>query len=268
MVPLVTLGLWWLLNHTRFGDQVRAAASNADLARMTGISPKLVSTAVWSIAGFLSAMAVLLTATERGSTELISIGPETLLRGLAAALIGGMVSFPRAALGAVLIGVGERLLSFHYPSETGLVQFVLLVLVVVLVARVSRREQAGGESFQFTPRIPCGARTAAEHLVGAAPPCADRRTRPCRCWAAEEREREGRDGQDGRELHLGHPTRAPPGRRGSRNRRGLDALLDRLRAAELDARRALVGLHDLELDAAVLLPRRGVVAGSSGQYSP
>ena len=152
VVPLVTLGLWWLLNHTRFGDQVRAAASNADLARMTGISPKLVSTAVWSIAGFLSAMAVLLTATDRGSTELVSIGPETLLRGLAAALIGGMVSFPRAALGAVLIGVGERVLSFHYPSETGLVQFLLLVLVVVLVARVSRREQAGGESFQFAPR--------------------------------------------------------------------------------------------------------------------
>jgi ABC-type branched-subunit amino acid transport system ATPase component/ABC-type branched-subunit amino acid transport system permease subunit len=152
VVPLVTLGLWWTLNHTRFGDQVRAAASNADLARMTGISPKLVSTAVWSIAGFLSAMAILLTATERGSTELISIGPETLLRGLAAALIGGMVSFPRAALGAVLIGVGERLVSFHYPSEAGLVQFVLLVLVVVLVARVSRREQTGGESFHFAPR--------------------------------------------------------------------------------------------------------------------
>lgn len=152
VVPLVTIALWWLLNHTTFGDEVRASASNADLARMTGINPKLVSTAVWSIAGFLSAAAVLLTATDRGSTELISIGPDTLLRGMAAALIGGMVSLPRAALGAVLIGVGERVLSFHFTDQTGLVQFVLFVVVVVLVARVSRRVQAGGESFQFAPR--------------------------------------------------------------------------------------------------------------------
>ena len=54
VVPLITLGLWWLLGHTAFGDAVRASATNADLARLTGISPKLVSTAVWTIAGFLS----------------------------------------------------------------------------------------------------------------------------------------------------------------------------------------------------------------------
>lgn len=153
VVPIVITALWWLLNHTAFGDQVRASASNADLARMSGINPKLVSTAVWSIAGFLSATAVLLTATDRGSTELISIGPETLLRGMAAALIGGMVSLPRAAIGAILIGVGERVLSFHFTNQTGLVQFVLFVIVVILVARVSRRAGAGGESFQFAPRV-------------------------------------------------------------------------------------------------------------------
>ena len=39
----------------RFGEAVRASVSNPDLARLTGINPKLVSTAVWTIAGFLSA---------------------------------------------------------------------------------------------------------------------------------------------------------------------------------------------------------------------
>ena len=95
VVPIITVGLWWLLGHTAFGDAVRASATNVDLARMTGISPKLVSTAVWTIAGFLSAVAVLLTASNQGSTDLVHIGPDTLLRGMAAALIGGMVSFPR-----------------------------------------------------------------------------------------------------------------------------------------------------------------------------
>ena len=154
MVPVITVGLWWLLGHTAFGDAVRAAASNSDLARMTGINPKMVSTGVWAIAGFLGTVAILLTATDQTSADLVHIGPDTLLRGMAAALIGGMVSFPRAAVGAVLIGILDRVLFFNYTSETGLVQFVLFLAVLVLVARVSRNETgAEGESFQFAPRI-------------------------------------------------------------------------------------------------------------------
>jgi ABC-type branched-subunit amino acid transport system ATPase component/ABC-type branched-subunit amino acid transport system permease subunit len=153
-VPLITLGLWWLLGHTAFGDAVRAAATNSDLARMTGINPKMVSTGVWAIAGFLATVAVYLTATDQASPDLVHIGPDTLLRGMAAALIGGMVSFPRAMLGGVIIGVLDRVLFFNYTSETGLVQFVLFLAVLVLVAVVSRRDTASaGESFQFAPRV-------------------------------------------------------------------------------------------------------------------
>ncbi|MFI5041561.1 MAG: ATP-binding cassette domain-containing protein, partial [Acidimicrobiales bacterium] len=155
LVPLITLGLWWLLGHTTFGEAVRASVANPDLARLTGINPKMVSTAVWTIAGFLSAMAVILIATDSTSTDLVSIGPDTLLRGLAAALVGRMTSFPKAVIAAVFIGILDQLLFFNFTNETGLVQFVLFIGVVVLVARVSRRDGAGstGESFQFAPRI-------------------------------------------------------------------------------------------------------------------
>ena len=43
---------------------------------------------------------------------------------------------------------------FNFPNETGLVQFVLFILVLVLVARMSRADDAGGESFSFAPRVP------------------------------------------------------------------------------------------------------------------
>jgi branched-subunit amino acid ABC-type transport system permease component len=39
VVPLITVGLWWLLGHTHFGEAVRATATNADLSRLTGVSP-------------------------------------------------------------------------------------------------------------------------------------------------------------------------------------------------------------------------------------
>ncbi len=60
VVPIIAGALWWLLGHTRFGVAVRASSTNSDLARLTGISPKMMSTAIWTIAGFLSAIAVIL----------------------------------------------------------------------------------------------------------------------------------------------------------------------------------------------------------------
>src|ERR1700687_6027989 len=89
IVPIVTLALWWLLGHTVFGEAVRASATNPDLARMTGISPKLMSTAIWTIGGLLSGITLVLYATQGGTTDLVQVGPETLLLALTAALIGG-----------------------------------------------------------------------------------------------------------------------------------------------------------------------------------
>ncbi|HEY3830682.1 MAG TPA: branched-chain amino acid ABC transporter permease/ATP-binding protein [Acidimicrobiia bacterium] len=154
IVPIVTVGLWWLLNRTTFGESVRATATNADLARLTGINPKLMSTAIWTIAGFLSAVSVILIATQQTSTELVSIGPDTLLLGLAAALIGRMTSFPRAAIGAIVLSILDQVLVFNFPNETGLVEFVLFLVVLVLVAQMARVDDAGGESFAFAPRVP------------------------------------------------------------------------------------------------------------------
>jgi ABC-type branched-subunit amino acid transport system ATPase component/ABC-type branched-subunit amino acid transport system permease subunit len=154
VVPIVTLALWWLLGHTVFGDAVRASATNADLARMTGISPKLMSTAIWTISGLLSGIALVLYATQSGTTDLVQVGPETLLLALTAALIGGMTSFPRTVAGALGVGVLYQLLNFNFPNTPGIVQFVLFLLVLVLVARISRTDATTSDSFSFAPRVP------------------------------------------------------------------------------------------------------------------
>ena len=130
---------------------MRASVGNPDLARLTGINPKMVSTAVWAISGFLSAVAMILITTDAASSDLVSLGPSTLLRGLTAALVGRMVSFPKAVVAAVVIGLLDQVLVFNYTDETGLVQFVLFLAIVVLVAR-ARRADIGTESFQFAPR--------------------------------------------------------------------------------------------------------------------
>ena len=143
-----------LLGRTRFGEAVRACSTNVDLARLSGISPKIVSSLIWSIAGFLSVFAVVLWATAEHSSEIVAIGPNTLLLGLTAALVGRMTSFPWTFVGAIGIGVLYRLIFFNFGNVSGLSSFVLFILVLVLVARMRRSDDTGAESFAFAPRVP------------------------------------------------------------------------------------------------------------------
>ena len=154
-VPLIALGLSVLLGHTRLGKTVQAAATNADKARLSGINPKLVSTFVWTLAGLLAALSTTMLAGTKGQlVGLETIGPATLTRVLAAALIGSMVSFPRALTGGVAIGVLEALIRFNYPSQGGRIEALLFVGIAVAVWFITRRNRTTEvESFSFAPRV-------------------------------------------------------------------------------------------------------------------
>jgi ABC-type branched-subunit amino acid transport system ATPase component/ABC-type branched-subunit amino acid transport system permease subunit len=155
VVPIVAVVLAWFLNRTLTGKAVKAAAENADLARLSRINPKLVSLLVWSIGGFLATLSMILVlgqASATGTSTLTAIGPSTLVRALAAAVIGGMVSFPRALGAGLAIGVCEALLRFNFIDQVGLIDFVLFLVVLVAVWFQSR--QAGEtQSFSFAPKV-------------------------------------------------------------------------------------------------------------------
>ena len=154
-VPVIATGVSLLLGRTRVGKTVQAAASNADKARLSGINPKLVSTFVWTLSGLLAALTTVMLAGTKGQlVGLETLGPATLTRVLAAALIGSLVSFPRALTGGVVIGVLEALLRFNYPAQGGRIEALLFVGIAVSVWVITRRRRsAPQESFSFAPRV-------------------------------------------------------------------------------------------------------------------
>ena len=153
VVPLLALGLSWFLNRTVFGQTVQASASNADLARMSGIDPKMVQLFVWTVAGLLATISLLLLSGNRGSVGgLQNLGPSTMARALAAAVIAGMVSFPRALGAGILIGVVQAHVQFTFFNQSGLIDFVLFVVVAVAVAFQSRGSREVDSSFSFSAR--------------------------------------------------------------------------------------------------------------------
>ena len=65
-----------------------------------------------------------------------------------------MVSFPRAVVGAVAIGIGQAVFRYNYPDQTGAVDALLFVVVLVAVLFLSRRGAGTDEaSFSFSPRV-------------------------------------------------------------------------------------------------------------------
>jgi ribose/xylose/arabinose/galactoside ABC-type transport system permease subunit len=123
VVPVITLGLWWLLGHTRFGVTVRASATNADLARLTGINPKW-STASGPSPGS-SPVSIILYATEQGSSGSSPLDRNALARSVRRAR--RRHALVPARWRAIGIGVQYQVLVFS--TEPVELQFVVLILV-------------------------------------------------------------------------------------------------------------------------------------------
>ena len=110
VVPIFGIALAWFLNRTTVGKTVQASSDNPDLARLSAISPKQVSTLVWAIAGLVGTVALILVAGQGlSASQIAQLGPDTLAQALVAAVIAGLRSFPRARGG----GSGHWDSQFH-----------------------------------------------------------------------------------------------------------------------------------------------------------
>ena len=155
VVPLIAALLGWLLTRTTFGRAVTASADNADLARLSGFSPKWASTLVWTIAGFVATLSLILIAGQVGGVnQIATLGPATLTRALGVAVVAGMASFPRSVLAGVVLGVTEATIGFNILDQPGLIDALLFAAVLLAVFLQSRRPASDGASrFSFAPRM-------------------------------------------------------------------------------------------------------------------
>lgn len=148
-VPAVLVALVWFMQYTDYGVGIRAAAENGDRANLLGVPVGRLSTIVWSIAGFLSAVAVILRVPLVGFVSFTSVsggGPSLLLRTLAAAVIGRMDNLTITAVAAVGLGVIQELAAWTFSNSTYVDAILVVVILVALVAergKFSRATETG-----------------------------------------------------------------------------------------------------------------------------
>ena len=152
VVPAAAVGLAWLLRRTTFGRAVEASADNPPLSRLSTVNPKMVSTFVWTIAGLLSTVSIMLLSAQIGNPAgLDNLGMLTMARAMLAFVLAGQRSFARAVAFGALIGVAEAVLRFNLLTEPGLFDFAALVLVVAIVYQQSR-SSPDDTTFAFAPK--------------------------------------------------------------------------------------------------------------------
>jgi len=132
-VTLVTLGLTTLLlQRTMFGLALRAAAEDFDTARLMGVRSNRVIRGAFILSGALAGIAAIFWLMRAGQTT-PGAGLTPMLKGVLAALIGGLGSLRGAVIGGFALGLAEVLLRSRLPDDlAGLTDGVVFLLIALL----------------------------------------------------------------------------------------------------------------------------------------
>ncbi|HEX7436159.1 MAG TPA: branched-chain amino acid ABC transporter permease [Caldimonas sp.] len=128
---IVLSGLFFLLfERTVTGKALRATAVNRVGARLVGIRPAHTALLAYGGASLLAGMIGVLIAPV--TTMYYDSGFIIGLKAFIAAIIGGLVSYPLTALGALAVGVFESFASFWSGELKDVLVFSLLIPVLML----------------------------------------------------------------------------------------------------------------------------------------
>jgi branched-chain amino acid transport system permease protein len=125
-----------LLNRTKIGLQMRAAAADFRAARLLGVRADRVISVAFVISGVMAAaVAVLLTAQQPLVTP--TFGLEITILALVGIVVGGMDRLTTATLGGFAIGFLNSLFGNVLPDDLRvyLPSAVFLVVIIVLLVR-------------------------------------------------------------------------------------------------------------------------------------
>jgi branched-chain amino acid transport system permease protein len=124
---IAALGLFF--ERTITGKALRATAINRIGAHLVGISPSLAGKLSFTLAAAMGVVAGVLAAPL--ATIYYDTGFIIGLKGFVAAIIGGLVSYPLAAAGAILVGLLEAFSSFWASAYKDVIVFTLIIPVLM-----------------------------------------------------------------------------------------------------------------------------------------
>jgi len=126
-IVLMTI-LFLFFRYSKLGVAMKATQQNSMAARLMGIKTKRILMITWGISSLVGCTAGLLIAPTTMQPYMMW---DPMLKGFAAAVMGGMTSLPGSVFGAYLIGIIENLFGGYISIEfKSVVAFFIIVLVL------------------------------------------------------------------------------------------------------------------------------------------
>ncbi|KQC94321.1 branched-chain amino acid ABC transporter permease [Acinetobacter soli] len=140
---IMIVALWYFFEKTLYGKALHATAVNRMGAQLMGISPVFAGKLTFSLAAFIGALSGILIAPI--TTLYYDSGFVISLKGFVGAIIGGLVSFPVAALGAVAVGIIEAFAMFWASDYKEIIVFTLIIPFLLWKSLTSRQIEEESE---------------------------------------------------------------------------------------------------------------------------
>ncbi|MCC7151873.1 MAG: branched-chain amino acid ABC transporter permease [Rubrivivax sp.] len=131
IAAVVIAALFFFLRHSKAGLAMRATQQNRAVARLMGIRVRRVEMGAWALAAVIGAIAGLLVGPATTVEPYMMWDP--MMKGFAAAVLGGMTSLPGAALGGAIIGIVENLFGYYVSTAfKSVVPFAAILLMLAI----------------------------------------------------------------------------------------------------------------------------------------
>ena len=127
---VLLVGLFLFMKKTKLGKAMRAVSDNKDVAEIVGISSEKIYTWSFIIGSTIAGIAGILIGLEQNLVP--TMGTNLIIKGFAAAIIGGIGSVYGAVLGAFLLGIVENFGIWYLPSGyKDAIAFILLFIFLL-----------------------------------------------------------------------------------------------------------------------------------------
>jgi branched-chain amino acid transport system permease protein len=130
LAAIILIGLWLLLNRTRWGILVRAATEDREMSDALGVNQARLFTGIFFLGSFLAGLGGAIQLPKGGANLLMDFN--IIAAAFVVVVVGGMGSLPGAYLAAVIIGELSAFGVLVFPQSTLVLMFLVMAAVLVI----------------------------------------------------------------------------------------------------------------------------------------
>jgi len=140
-VFILALGLFWFIQKTSYGLQIRALANDEDLAQVSGIRPLAVTVLIWFLAGVAGGLAGAFYGV--GSSVAPLLGWRQFLFILLVVLVGGAKNIGGVIIVGAITAVSLTFITLEFGQALYGQLALIVVFIIILKVRGTRAAEAG-----------------------------------------------------------------------------------------------------------------------------